>query len=78
MVVTKENNSRIINVGFLNLEHEAAPGNQGLKDQLMALQWVHDNIANFGGDPDNVLIFGESAGSASTHYLTLSPLTEGI
>lgn len=64
-------------VGFLNLEDEIAPGNQGLKDQVMALQWVHDNIANFGGNPDDVTIFGQSAGGASVHYLTISPLAKG-
>lgn len=64
--------------GFLNLDHEIAPGNQGLKDQVMALEWVRDNIANFGGDPENVTIFGESAGGASVHYLTLSPLAKGM
>lgn len=63
--------------GFLNLEHEVAPGNQGLKDQVMALKWVQENICNFGGDPNNVTIFGESAGASSVHYLTLSPLTHG-
>ena len=64
-------------LGFLNLEDHIAPGNQGLKDQVMALKWIRDNIANFGGDPDNVTIFGESAGGASVHYLTLSPLAKG-
>ena len=65
-------------LGFLNLEDEFAPGNQGLKDQVMALHWVQQNIQNFGGNPDNVTIFGESAGGASVHYLSLSPLGKGI
>lgn len=66
--------------GFLSLEDETleVPGNAGLKDQVMALRWVQQNIHNFGGDPNNVTIFGESAGAASVHYLTLSPLTKGI
>lgn len=63
--------------GFLNLEHQVAPGNQGLKDQVMALKWVRDNIRNFDGDPDNVMIFGESAGAMSVHYLALSSLANG-
>ncbi|KAG7207221.1 hypothetical protein KM043_008897 [Ampulex compressa] len=71
-------NYRLGVLGFLNLEDEAAPGNQGLKDQLMALKWIHENISRFGGDPDNVTLCGVSAGSASVHYLALSPLAEGL
>ncbi|XP_076767147.1 juvenile hormone esterase [Xylocopa sonorina] len=71
-------NYRLGVLGFLNIEHEVAPGNQGLKDQTMALKWVQENISNFSGDPDNVTIFGESAGGASVHYLTLSPLSQGL
>ncbi|XP_033219251.1 juvenile hormone esterase-like [Belonocnema kinseyi] len=71
-------NYRIDVLGFLNLGLETAPGNQGLKDQVMALKWVKDNISNFGGDPNNVTIFGESAGSASVHYLTQSALAKGL
>lgn len=64
-------------IGFLSLENEAVPGNNGLRDQTLALRWVQEHIDSFGGDPGNVTIFGESAGGASVHYHILSPLSKG-
>ncbi|XP_036141337.1 esterase E4 [Monomorium pharaonis] len=71
-------NYRLGALGFLNLNDKVATGNQGLKDVVMALQWVQKNISQFGGDSKNVTIFGESSGGVIAHYLTLSPLSKGL
>ncbi|VVC91510.1 unnamed protein product [Leptidea sinapis] len=71
-------NYRLGALGFLSLENEEVSGNMGLKDQVMALKWVRDNIEFFGGDPGRVTIFGESAGAASVHLHMLSPESRGL
>lgn len=55
-----------------------ASGNQGILDQIAALEWVQKNIEQFGGNPDQVTIFGESAGSWSVHLLQATPLAKGL
>ncbi|MGX8683141.1 MAG: carboxylesterase/lipase family protein [Bacteroidales bacterium] len=53
-------------------------GNYGLLDQIAALKWVKNNIAQFGGDPDNIMIFGQSAGGASIRNLCASPMSKDL
>ena len=71
-------NYRLGVLGFLSLEDEIAPGNLGLRDQNLALQWVQKHISNFGGDKDKVTVFGLSAGAQSTNYHVLSPRSKGL
>jgi para-nitrobenzyl esterase len=75
-------NYRMGAFGFLNLKEITggkipATGNEGLLDQIAALDWVHDNIAAFGGDPDNITVAGFSAGSMSISDLLSMPLARG-
>jgi len=77
-VVVVQTNHRLGLLGFLYLDEIAGPeyegsGNQGLLDIVAGLKWVHENIAAFGGDPDNVMIFGESGGGAKTSCLCAMP-----
>lgn len=71
-------NYRLNIQGFLCLGIKEAPGNAANKDQVAALRWVQKNIQAFGGDSDNVTLFGESAGAASVSYLVLSPMAKGL
>jgi para-nitrobenzyl esterase len=77
-------NYRLGRLGFfafpaLSKEHPEEPrGNYAYTDQIAALKWVRQNIATFGGDPNNVTIFGESAGGVSVHSLLTIPLAQGL
>ena len=71
-------NYRVTVLGFLSTGDPYLPGNYGLWDQHMAIQWVHDHIDKFGGDPTNVTIFGESAGAASVIYQALYDGNQGL
>lgn len=71
-------NYRLNALGFLNLGRKEAPGNAGLKDIRAALRWVKNNIRNFGGDEDNVTVFGHGSGGAAAIYLTLSDSCKGL
>jgi para-nitrobenzyl esterase len=83
-VVVVTINYRLGPFGFLTLpalskeSTRGASGNYGLLDQIQALMWVHRNIDKFGGDPQNVTIFGESAGGTDIGWLMTSPLAKGL
>jgi len=66
---------RVASIGFLFFDTEDVPGNAGMFDQVMALQWIKDNIGAFGGNPNNITLVGESAGAASISLHLLSPLS---
>ncbi|XP_074041267.1 juvenile hormone esterase isoform X2 [Leptinotarsa decemlineata] len=76
-VVYASFNYRVGVFGFISTLDEVAPGNIGLKDQCLALKWVKHNIDRFGGDPNRITIFGESAGSASVSYQLQSTCARG-
>ena len=69
-------NYRLAHMGFLRTNENAA--NFGLWDQHLAIKWVNDNIGSFGGDVNNITIFGESAGSSSVVYQVLFPDNKGL
>ncbi|WP_431278585.1 carboxylesterase/lipase family protein [Leifsonia poae] len=76
-------NYRLGPLGYLDFTSYSTPerpieNNLGLRDQVAVLQWVRDNIAGFGGDPDNVTVFGESAGGNAVVALLATPAAEGL
>lgn len=74
-------NYRLTSFGFMRTSDGVGGGSGGLNginDQIVALQWARDNVASFGGDPAQITIFGESAGSLSVCMLLVSPLAAGL
>ena len=76
-VIVVQMNYRLGLFGFLSTGDAVIAGNQGLKDQTMALKWTRDNIYEFGGDPNRVTLVGHSSGATCVHLHTLSPLSKG-
>ena len=70
-------NYRLGIFGFFSTRDSAATGNFGLKDQVVALKWVQKNIQAFGGDPNQVTIFGQSSGGACVALHALSKISDG-
>uniref|UniRef100_A0A8C5BUU4 Carboxylic ester hydrolase n=1 Tax=Gadus morhua TaxID=8049 RepID=A0A8C5BUU4_GADMO len=77
-VIVVSVNYRVGSLGFLSTGDARMPGNYGLWDQHAAISWVKRNIEAFGGNPDNITIFGQSAGAASVNYQMLSPYSKGL
>src|SRR6185503_14812200 len=71
-------NYRLGALGFLDMRAAGGVANCGLRDAIAALEWAHDNIAAFGGDPERVTVFGESAGGGIVLHLCASPQTRGL
>ena len=69
---------RVASLGFLYFPEEDVPGNAGMFDQLEAIKWVKNNIAKFGGNPNNITLMGESAGACSVSLHLLSPLSRNL
>ncbi|XP_072390042.1 venom carboxylesterase-6-like [Diabrotica undecimpunctata] len=71
-------NYRLGPLGFLSTEDNEVPGNNGMKDQVMALRWIRDNIRSFGGNPQSITITGFSSGGSSVHLHYLSPWSKDL
>lgn len=71
-------NYRLGVFGFFSLFNADGPANLGLKDQVLALKWIKDNIHRFGGDPNLVTILGQGSGAASVGLHLLSPMSKGL
>ncbi|CAL8104687.1 unnamed protein product [Calicophoron daubneyi] len=77
-IIVASLNYRVGPFGFLYMNNEEVPGNMGLWDQREAMKWVKDHIADFGGDPERITLFGESAGAVSVSTHVISPWSHGF
>lgn len=77
-VVVVSVNYRLGALGFLTTNSEEIGGNMGMYDQALALQWIKENAESFGGDPENIVLFGQSAGATSAGLHLFSPMTRDI
>ncbi|KOB73252.1 Carboxyl/cholinesterase 5BL [Operophtera brumata] len=77
-VVVVTINYRLGVLGFLSLDTPEVPGNAGMKDVMLALRWVKENIQNFGGNSGNLTVFGESAGGSASSLVTASPMSKDL
>ncbi|KAK9872042.1 hypothetical protein WA026_015292 [Henosepilachna vigintioctopunctata] len=77
-IVTVTFNYRLGALGFLSTEDDTLPGNNGFKDQIMALRWIKKNIIYFGGDPNSITIFGTSSGGVCVHFHTMCPKSKDL
>lgn len=77
-VIVASMNYRLGPFGFLYLGNEESPGNMGLYDQALAIEWIKANVGAFGGDPESLTLFGESAGAGSVSLHLLSPETRHL
>lgn len=77
-VVVVSVNYRLASLGFLSTGDKHAQGNYGLKDLVVALKWVRKNIGAFGGDPEKITVFGQSAGAVAVHMLLLTKKSIGL
>lgn len=77
-IVIVQPHYRLSIFGFLCLGVADAPGNAGLKDVIQALRWIRNNIAGFGGNPENVILFGHGSGAAMVDLITMSPLATNL
>ncbi|KAK8788783.1 hypothetical protein V5799_021441, partial [Amblyomma americanum] len=77
-VVVASMNYRLGALGFLNADSEDIPGNMGLYDQQLAIQWLHENARSFGADPGHLVLMGESAGAVSAGLHLISPMSRSM